>query len=65
MKRKLLIGVFVLLTFCAYLFTVSQLESNQQGAKVERKVISPTQKGKKKTSEERAVYNEARDLHEY
>jgi hypothetical protein len=65
MKRKLLLGIILLLAFVTYKFTSLEKEVDVQISKIERKIINPTQKGKKKTLEERALYNEARDLHEY
>jgi len=55
----------LLLAFAMYKFVPNQVEANTEISKVERQIINPTQKGKKKTLEERALYNEARDLHEY
>ncbi|WP_248724187.1 T9SS type A sorting domain-containing protein [Seonamhaeicola sp. ML3] len=66
MKKKLLLAGS--LVFCAVIALITILYSSDESnkvVKIERKTINPTQKGKKKTLEERALYNEARDLYEF
>lgn len=65
MKKLLLLAAFLFVVFATFNLVLNQTETKQQVSKVERKIITPTQKGQKKTPEERALYDEARDLHEY
>ncbi|WP_033961225.1 T9SS type A sorting domain-containing protein [Psychroserpens jangbogonensis] len=62
MKKKLFLGALILI-----LLVVLVPFTNQQElvSKVERKVFTPTQKGEKKTMDERAEFSEARLMHEY
>ncbi len=65
MKKKLLLASL----FCCgliYLLVINPFQSDdKKTSKIERKIINPTKKGKKKTLEERALYNEARSLYEF
>ena len=64
MKKKLLFALSLMVG--ATLFFITQRNDNEQvTSKVERKVINVSQAGKKKTPEERTLFNEARLLHEY
>jgi len=63
MKKLLLFGLTLILTATFLVYNTS-LEKKPVN-KVERKDIQVTQQGKKKTPEERALFNEARVLHEY
>jgi Secretion system C-terminal sorting domain len=65
MKKILLLVVVLLLVFTANKLVTHKTEIKQRISKVQKKDIIPTQKGQKKTPEERALYDEARDLHEY
>lgn len=65
MKKPLLALLAILLIFTTVLMFQNYDEPDEEVVKIERKVINPTQKGKKKTLEERALYNEARNLYEY
>lgn len=65
MKKKLLLAS-ILGCFVVVLVMVNKEKPvAEQTVKIERKIINPTKKGKKKTLEERALYNEARNLYEY
>ena len=63
MKKLLPFGILLLLVAALFLGISEQTEKPIN--KVERKEIKVTQTGKKKTPEERALFNEARVLHEY
>lgn len=65
MKRLLLLTAFLLIIFVIYTVVSHQPEQKQQISKIEKKIINPTQKGKKKTPEERVLFNEARVLDEF
>ncbi|TXE06265.1 T9SS type A sorting domain-containing protein [Seonamhaeicola algicola] len=65
MKKKLLLASLALFAIIAFCIVSVSNNDNQKIVKVERKNINPTKKGKKKTPEERALYNEARNLYEY
>lgn len=63
MKRKL---PYLLTAICLLYGLFALINSNSASRpKVERKVITVSQKEKKKTMEERALFDEARVLHEY
>jgi hypothetical protein len=63
MKKILPIGIGLVLAVALF-FGISY-QTNAPVSKVERKEIKVTQTGKKKTLKERALFNEARVLHEY
>lgn len=63
MKTKQPLLILVILIISATVFAINILTPEK--SLIERKVISVLQKGKKKTPEERAIFNEARVLHEY
>lgn len=63
MKKLLPIGISLILAITLF-FSISN-QTEKPTNKVERKEIKVTQAGKKKTPEERALFNEARELHEY
>ncbi|MBV1887832.1 MAG: hypothetical protein KUG51_00925, partial [Urechidicola sp.] len=63
MKKLFPIGISLL--FVAALFFGVSYQTEKPISKVERKEIKVTQAGKKKTPEERALFSEARILHEY
>ncbi len=65
MKKLLLLAAFLLIVFVTNTVVFYQPETKQQVSKIERKIISPTQKGKTKTAEERALFDEARVLDEF
>ncbi|WOD42165.1 T9SS type A sorting domain-containing protein [Hwangdonia lutea] len=65
MKKTLLITLSLLLMLAVVLIAKSNQTQEQTLVKIERKSINPTQQGKKKTLEERARYDEARNLYEY
>ncbi|VAV83959.1 hypothetical protein MNBD_BACTEROID02-1071 [hydrothermal vent metagenome] len=65
MKKILLLVAVLLLIFTINKVGINKLETKQRISKIQKKEIILTQKGKKKTPEERALYNEARDLYEY
>lgn len=65
MKKTLLFALSALLILAAVVITKSYQSEEQDIVTIERKSINPTQKGKKKTLEERALYDEARNLYEY
>lgn len=65
MKRKLLAVLSLLLVATTVLISNNYQSTKKDQVKIERIKIAPTQKGKKKTLEERALYNEARDLYEF
>lgn len=65
MKKLLLLVAFLLIIFITYTVVSNQPETKLQISKIERKIITPTQKGKKKTAEERVLFNEARVLDEF
>jgi hypothetical protein len=65
MKKTLLFAFLIILVLTIIVITNNYQSPVQNIVKIERKVIIPSQKGKKKTMEERALYNEARDLYEY
>lgn len=65
MKKKLLFVLSLLLVSLVYLFTKNNQPATLEVVKIEKKIIRTLPKGKKKTLEERALYNEARDLYEY
>ena len=64
MKKELSL-VAVMLPFLALLFLNCQEKQPKIVKKIERKNVVVAQKGDKKTPEERALYNEARELHEF
>jgi len=63
MKKRLPFGIIMMLVVALFFGISNQTE--KPISKVERKDIQVTQAGKKKTSEERALFSEARELHEY
>jgi Secretion system C-terminal sorting domain len=65
MKKILLLVAVLLLIITINKVGINKSEIKQRISKIQKKEIIPTQKGKKKTPEERALYNEARDLYEY
>ncbi|WP_418602468.1 T9SS type A sorting domain-containing protein [Hwangdonia sp.] len=65
MKKTLLIALSLLLILAVVVIAKSNQSQKTTLVKIERKSINPTQKGKKKTLEERALYDEARNLYEY
>lgn len=64
MKKKLLFALVLIAGVTLFFFTQKK-ESEQSTNKIERKVIAVSQAGKKKTPEERVLFDEARLLHEY
>lgn len=65
MKKTLLIALSVILIFTTVILISNYNPFAKEVVEIERKVINPTKKGKKKTTKERALYNEARNLYEY
>ncbi|MCF7559175.1 T9SS type A sorting domain-containing protein [Sabulilitoribacter multivorans] len=65
MKKTLLFVLSLLLISLLFVVTKKDPTTTQKVVKIERKTINPTHAGKKKTLEERALYNEARNLHEF
>ena len=62
MKKRLLLSALILII----LIIINPFSTRQEPSnKVERKVFAPTQKGKKKTLDERAEFSQARLMHEY
>ena len=64
MKKKLLI-ISSLLLISTTIVILTKKKNTDNVVKVERIKIKPTQKGRKKTLEERALYDEARNLYEF
>jgi hypothetical protein len=62
--KKLLPFSIIIMLIVALFFGISN-QTEKPINKVERKEIKVSQAGKKKTSEERALFSEARELHEY
>ncbi|MEH6535305.1 MAG: T9SS type A sorting domain-containing protein [Psychroserpens sp.] len=62
MKKRLLFSALILIT----LIIINPFATQQEPSnKIERKVFAPTQKGEKKTMDERAEFSDARMMHEY
>lgn len=64
MKKKLIVSSLLLISLI-FIITSNYQSTTKKIVQIERKVVKPSQKGKKKTLKERATYNEARTLYEF